>query len=120
LTFVDYAVTHAMIRKLQAFLFSVFVLHSTRKELKMSFIFLKFSIYLSCSFLLFINLHSYVFSDKFVVKIENGKIIGETLANYYAFRGIPYATAERFLNAQKFSEKWRFVKGFKDYGKVCG
>lgn len=86
----------------------------------MSFLFLKFSIYLSCTFLLVLNLQNYAkYSDKFVVKIENGKIIGEALENYHAFKGITYAIAERFELPQKFSEKWRFIKEFKDYGEVC-
>lgn len=85
----------------------------------MTFVFLKFSIYLFCTFLLFSNLHNYVYSNKFVVKIENGKIIGKETKNYFAFKGIPYATADRFAHPQRFKEKWNFVRAFKEFGDVC-
>lgn len=85
----------------------------------MSLLFLKFLIYINCTILLFANLESVIFSDEFVVEIENGKIIGESYDDFYAYKGISYARAQRFSEAQPIKEKWSFVKSFKEFGDVC-
>lgn len=88
-------------------------------NIQMSFLLVKFSIYLCCTILLFLNLHNSINEDNFVVEIENGKIIGENQEEFYAFKGIPYASAERFLLPKKFNEKWRYPRAFKKFGDVC-
>jgi carboxylesterase type B len=55
----------------------------------------------------------------FVVEIENGKIIGKEHENFYAYRGITYAIAERFSLSSTYSEKWSYVRKFEEYGPVC-
>lgn len=65
-------------------------------------------------FSLVINLTS-----SYIVEIENGKIEGTEHENFYAFKGINYATAERFSLPKPYSEKWNEVRKFMNYGPIC-
>lgn len=85
----------------------------------MSFIVTKTAIYLYCTILLFIKFKPEDFLSTHLVKIENGKIIGEEFENFYAFKGIPYAQAERFELPQRITEKWRLPRVFKEFGNLC-
>lgn len=62
-------------------------------------------------------------SNEKIISIENGKIVGETHEEFYAYRGIPYAESPvgelRFSPPKKFTEKWNGVKSFKTYGPSC-
>ena len=57
--------------------------------------------------------------EAFVIEIENGKIAGVEYEKYYAYRGIKYATADRFSLSKTFDEKWNDIKELKDYQDSC-
>ncbi|KAG5677930.1 hypothetical protein PVAND_007644 [Polypedilum vanderplanki] len=54
-----------------------------------------------------------------IVEIENGKIIGAEYNDYYAYRGLRYAKAQRFRIAKPYEEKWNDTKEFFNYGHEC-
>lgn len=53
------------------------------------------------------------------IQTENGKISGVEVANYYAYRGIKYAFANRFEPSQPYTGKWCGVKELKDFKDSC-
>lgn len=57
--------------------------------------------------------------NKFIVKIENGKIIGEESGNFYAFKGIVYAKADRFSVPRRNEERWKYPRFFKEFRDAC-
>ena len=57
--------------------------------------------------------------NSFIVQIENGKIIGEENKNFYAFKGILYAKAERFSEPKRYEEKWKHPRIFQEFGDAC-
>ena len=54
-----------------------------------------------------------------IIAIENGKISGVEYDNFFAYRGIKYATASRFSLPQPFDGKWCGIKDFRDYRESC-
>lgn len=50
-----------------------------------------------------------------IVKISSGKIHGELAEGVYSFKGVPYATAERFQPSE-FLPKWKDVRECTEYG----
>lgn len=54
-----------------------------------------------------------------VIEIENGKISGIEYENYYAYKGIKYATAKRFSLPKPTDQKWCGIKEFKSYKSKC-
>ncbi|KAL7048233.1 hypothetical protein ACKWTF_003277 [Chironomus riparius] len=69
--------------------------------------------------LLFLIVLKSLSSKASVIKIENGKIVGMEYEKYFAYRGIKYATAERFSLSKPFEEKWNDIKQLKDYSESC-
>lgn len=53
-----------------------------------------------------------------VVEVESGSLMGFMEDDTYCFRGIPYATAERFEQPQKV-EPWEGIKSAQAYGATC-
>ncbi len=53
-----------------------------------------------------------------VVKTQYGAIRGYLRGGTYAFKGIPYGTADRFM-APKGPEKWTGIRNSMSYGFVC-
>lgn len=56
--------------------------------------------------------------DPPVVEVESGALQGFVDEDTYCFRGIPYATAERFEQPQEV-EPWEGVKNAQAYGATC-
>lgn len=58
-----------------------------------------------------------------VINIENGPISGEEYANYYAYRGIPYAMSPvgelRLAEPKSYLQTWNETREFKTYGSPC-
>jgi len=73
---------------------------------------------MKCLILFLIILKSLRF-EAHVIEIENGKITGIEYDKYFAYRGIKYATAERFSLSKPFKEKWNNIKELKDYSESC-
>lgn len=84
---------------------------------------IKFIIMILCSVGMFSKFHPEMYYKDKIVKIEGGKIVGENLETFFAFRGIPYAKAPvgdlRFAPPQPYSEKWEGLKNTKNYSAVC-
>lgn len=76
-----------------------------------------------CSFGMFSKFHPQMYIRNEIVKIEGGKIVGENLENFFAFRGIPYAEAPvgdlRFAPPKPYSQSWNGLKDSKNYSAVC-
>ena len=77
------------------------------------------------TFLLLFSLLSVIYfcSSEKVITIENGRISGEELDDFYAFRGLKYAESPigllRFASPKPYTEKWDGVKKFENYSDVC-
>lgn len=53
--------------------------------------------------------------DDAIVRISSGKIHGEFTEGIYSFKGVPYATAERF-QPSRFADSWKGVRECTEYG----
>ncbi|XP_070490460.1 venom carboxylesterase-6-like [Chironomus tepperi] len=69
--------------------------------------------------LLFLIVLKSLSCEAHITEIENGKIAGIEYDKYFAYRGIKYATAERFSLSEPFKAKWNGIKEFKDYNESC-
>ena len=68
--------------------------------------------------LFFINCTGKTNQQDLVVKIAAGEISGSFNDNVYAFKGIPYAKAERFMPPQD-PDAWEGVLECKEFGPVA-
>lgn len=67
--------------------------------------------------------HFALYSERNVVKIESGNILGEKRGNFYAYEAIPYAEPvvgeNRYELPKKYEQTWTGEKEFKKVGPVC-
>lgn len=80
---------------------------------------MKFGIFLFCAVMMFAKFQPSLYLDLYVVKIENGPIIGEENVDHFAFKGIPYAEAKRFTPPKPFTRKWHRILSFNSFGSEC-
>lgn len=80
---------------------------------------MKFCILLFCTIMMFVKFQPSIYLDLHVVKIESGPIIGEENLNHFAFKGIPYAEANRFSPSRPFSKRWHRILSFNKFGNAC-
>ncbi|KAG5673610.1 hypothetical protein PVAND_003640 [Polypedilum vanderplanki] len=85
----------------------------------MVFLEAKFTILIFCSVMMFTNFHPTLYLDLPIVRIENGEILGEEHETYFAFKGIPYAEAERFAPPRRILKRWYQIRKFDKFGEQC-
>jgi para-nitrobenzyl esterase len=57
-------------------------------------------------------------NDVAVTNTDNGQVAGYIHKGIYTYKGIPYATAERFMAPQK-PAPWKGIRSSRAYGPVC-
>lgn len=84
---------------------------------------IKFIIMVLCSVGMISKFHPAMYVKNKIVNIEGGKIVGENLKTFYAFRGVPYARPPvgelRFAPPQPYTERWEGLRESKNYSVVC-
>lgn len=84
---------------------------------------IKFMIMVCCSIGMMAKFHPSMYMRNFIVKIDGGKIQGEDMGTFYAFRGVPYANSPvgdlRFAPPQPYTQRWDGIRDYSNYSEVC-
>jgi Carboxylesterase family len=91
--------------------------------LVMAMLEIKFIIMVLCAIGMINKFRPAMYSKRIIANIEGGKIVGENLETFYAFRGINYAEAPvgdlRFATPKPYSQKWEGLRNQTNYSAVC-